>query len=418
VYFTRQSLKVGLVLVLCNYLSLAHPLGIFLKHNTIGISVMKFSMPLLLISTLSFASIAQAETFSISDLGSGVLNDISLYSGAGITLGANTNAGGNMQGPNPITIGVGSVVGGNLEAGTAITTGADSTVEGYLQAGTTITTGVNSIVEGHAICGTTITAGYDSQINGMAEAGETFIPSIGSNTPIGYSEGLALIPGYTAPVVENKKAQLEQVQKNLLALGKTGYTSLPITFGTDSMTLRPGIYDSGDYLTIRAGMTLTLDGSNPNGGESVPTVFVFNIHNYLAFAAGAQVVLNNVHRDSRVIWNVLGDVVGTSGNMVAAADVTIRGFIIARGFIETGADTDIFGIGQSCGGAVAVSNYIGLGARSTIGVKDCDSTFSSSTETEGDGTPTADETPTANDNEMGDNGMDENEMDENTTTGG
>jgi hypothetical protein len=378
VYFSRQYLKVSIVLVLCSYISLADPLGIFLKHSTTGISVMKFSMPLLLISTLSFASIAQAETFSISDLDSGVLNDISLYSGAGITLGANTNAGGNMQGPNPITIGVGSIVGGNLEAGTAITTGADSKVKGYLQAGTTITTGANSIVEGYAIGGTTITAGYMSSIGGEAKAGETFIPGILSNAAGGTTEGQALISGsdFMAPVVKNKKAQLELVQRKLLALGETkGSTSLPLTFGTVSERLFPGIYDSGNYLTIRAGMTLTLDGKD----SKVPSDFVFNIHNYLAFAAGAQVVLENVHPDSRVIWNVLGDVVGTSGNMVAAADVKIRGFIIARGFVETGADTAIYGIGNSCGGAVAVSNYIGLGARSTIGAVGCDSTFSSPT---------------------------------------
>jgi hypothetical protein len=379
--------------VLCSYISLADPLGIFLKHSTTGISVMKFSMPLLLISTLSFASIAQAEPFSISDLDGGILDGISLYSGAGITLGANTNAGGNMQGPNPITLGADSVVGGNIEGGTAITTGAGSIVKGYLQAGTTITTGADSAVDGYAIGGTTITAGDNSWIVGLAEAGETFIPGVGSNPVSGYIEGRALIPGsgFMAPVIENKKYQLELLQQELLALGdpdgSTPSTPLPITFGTVSMTLSPGIYDSGDYLTIRAGMILTLVGKGPDDG---PSDFVFNIHNYLAFAAGAQVVLENFHPDSRVIWNVLGDVVGTSGNMLAAADVKIRGFIIARGFIETGADTSIFGIGNSCGGAVAVSNYIGLGARSTIGAEDdenCVSTFSSSTTSEPDVAP-------------------------------
>lgn len=152
-------------------------------------------------------------------------------------------------------------------------------------------------------------------------------------------------------------------------LGEGNSTALDITFGETNRTLTSGIYDSLDYLTIRAGKTLTLDGENKKGD------FLFNVHNYLDFASGATVKLVNFKDDSKVIWNVLGDVTGTAGYMQAAAGVSIRGFVFARGYVGTGADTTIFGVGNSCGGAASGQQKVGFGARNTIGAAGCTSTF-------------------------------------------
>ncbi|MFT5023951.1 MAG: hypothetical protein ACI9O3_001560 [Colwellia sp.] len=53
------------------------------------------------------------------------------------------------------------------------------------------------------------------------------------------------------------------------------------------------------------------------------------------------------------------------------AGAKARGYIFARGFIQTGADSIIAGIGNDCGGAYSASNFIEFGADTVIDKKDC-----------------------------------------------
>jgi hypothetical protein len=330
---------------------------------------MKYINKVLMITTLSMMFNAQASLIPLGLLG-GPLNDQTVYANFGLTLGADTNVGGNMLGASSISIGVNSVVGGNIKAGTAVTTGAGSSVGGYIQAGTAVNTGVSSLVMGDVFSGTSTSTGGTSTVNGNIEAGGLYSEGIDAEVIGTVTDNLATNdPLYMPPVVENQNTQIGTAQETLRLLGLVNSTFLDNTFGTVDATLTAGIYDSADYLTIRADTTLTLDGQGIDGD------FLFNIHNYLDFAAGAKLELINFTDDSKIIWNVLGDNVGTAGYFQAAAGATIRGFIFARGFVGTGADTTILGVGNSCGGAVSRENYVGFGARNTIGAEGCVSTF-------------------------------------------
>ncbi|MFT5810872.1 MAG: LruC domain-containing protein [Gammaproteobacteria bacterium] len=363
---------------------------------------------------LFFVSSAHAG-FIPSNLLDTDLDDQSTYAAQTVNLGAGTTVGGNVQGFKPITTGAGSVISGNVSGGTTVTTGADSSVGGYIEAGTTVTTGANSSVGDYIEAGTTVTTGADASVGSYVHAGTTattgagasVVGSIFSGTTattgglgvsgpatVGggieagglYTSGagalvsgaindqLAFILGYVPPApppaVINQKAQFDAVQATLNQLGVTeGSTNLDITFGISNETLTSGVYDSLNYLSMRADQTLTLDG------EGVEGDFLFNIHNYLDFAAGSKVELINFTDNSKVIWNVIGDAVGSSGYVQAAANVSMRGFIFANGYVNTGANTTLFGVGDSCGGAVSVNDYILFGADNTIGAVGCDTSF-------------------------------------------
>jgi LruC domain-containing protein len=327
---------------------------------------MKYINKLLITMMFSFGSSAHAG-FIPPDLLDTELNDQSTYAALGVTLGARSTLGGNMQGFAPITIGVDTVVGGNVSAGTVVTSGAGSSVGGYIQAGTTASTGVGGSVGGSVFSGTTAGTGANSTVGGDIEAGTTYTAGAGAIVSGVIYDQLSLVPGYVAPTVINQKDQLDAVQATLNQLGVTeGATNLDITFGVVDETLTAGVYDSVNYLTIRAGKTLTLDGQGVDGD------FLFNIHNYLDFAAGSKVELINFTDNSKVIWNVIGDAVGSSGYMQAAADVSIRGFIFAKGYVNTGDRTTLYGVGNSCGGAVSANNYVLFGADNIIGAMGCD----------------------------------------------
>jgi len=337
---------------------------------------MKHINKLFIISILFVMPNAQASLITSvpSNLLDGVLSEQSIYANLGVTLGVNTKVGGNVQGASAITTGVNSVIGGSTEAGTSVTTGAGSIIGGNVKAGTTVNTGVGSVVEGSVISGTTTGTGGTSTVNGDIEAGGIYSEGIGATTNGTVTDMLASDPTYVAPTVENQSSQIGDVQETLRLLGVGNSTDLDITFGTVSETLTTGIYDSLDYLTIRAGMTLTLDGEGVDGD------FIFNIHNYLNFAADASVELINFTDDSQVIWNVLGDNTGTAGYFEAAAGADIIGFVFARGYVGTGAYTTISGVGDSCGGAFSSESYAGFGANNTIGSDGCVSSFANVSE--------------------------------------
>ncbi len=316
--------------------------------------------------------------FIPSDLLDENLNNQSIYAAQGVTLGAGTDVGGNIQSVTSITIGVMSIVGGNIEAGTAAKTGADSRVGGNVSAGTSVTTGAKSntgedtppgdgtFVVGNVFSGTSTTVGGDSTINGNIEAGETVTMGIAGKVSGIVTENLATDAGYSPPTVISQKAQLDRVQEELFRLGDNqGFKKLDITFGLKDETLTSGIYDSHNYLTIRAFKTLTLDGENKTGD------FLFNVHNYLTFAADSKVKLINFKENSKVIWNVMGDVTGTVGYMATGARADVRGFIVANGYVKTGANSTIYGIGDTCGGAISVNDYVTFGADNTIGAPGC-----------------------------------------------
>jgi LruC domain-containing protein len=352
----------------------------------------------LVISTCLFFALSTAQA-SNGPLLDSALNNQSLYASGYITMGARTTVGGNAQSATAITLAADAVVGGNTEAGTAVTLGADATVVGYIEAGSTVTLGVAAIIEGSILAGTTATVGADAVVNGELVAGTTVTidatvevvgdvlagttvtigagsifhgdVDAGTTTTIGAGvqiDGIltanSLLVPPSPPLVTNQEALLTSIQTTLKALG-TGTELVSITFGTNNETLEAGIYSTIDYLTITGGKTLTLDGKGVDG------TWIFNIANYLSFAIDAKVILLNVTDNSTVIWNVLGDKTGSAGYTQLGAGAETTGFIFAKGFVQTGANAVIEGIGNDCGGAYSATNFIEFGADSVIGQPGC-----------------------------------------------
>ncbi|WP_223813319.1 ice-binding family protein [Colwellia hornerae] len=357
---------------------------------------MKLIKLLLFFLVLSAVPSAQA---SFQPLLGSDLNNQSLYASGYITMGARTTIGGNIQSATAITLAANAIVGGNIEAGTAVTLGAAAGVNGYIQSATTVTLGASAVVDGSITAGTTATVGASAKIDGELNAGTTVTIAAtvevggnvlaGSTVTVGASSlfggdvdagttttigaGVGIVGALTASslkivalptIVNSQEALITSVQQDIKDLG-TGTELVSTTFGTNDETLEAGIYSTINYLTIAIGKTLTLDGKGMDGS------WIFNIANYLTFSANAKVILKDVTDNSTIIWNVLGDKTGSAGYTQLGAGAEARGYIFARGFVQTGADSMIAGIGNDCGGAYSASNFIEFGADTVIGKKDC-----------------------------------------------
>jgi cytoskeletal protein CcmA (bactofilin family) len=352
--------------------------------------------PLLFILLLFSVNGAQA---GLTPLLGSQLDNQSLYASGYITLGAETTVGGNIQSTASVTVAAGAIVGGNIESGTTttlgasagvggyiestktVTLGASATVDGSIQAGTTSTIGASSKIKGDLMTGTTATIAAQVEVDGDVLAGSTvtvgadsiFGGNVDAGTTTTIGAGVKINGELTsnssqtvspAPVVMNQEELITSVQTTLKELGK-GTELVSTTFGTNDEILEAGIYSTINYLSIAMGKTLTLDGKGTDGS------WVFNISNYLSFAANAKVILNNVTDNSSIIWNVLGDKTGSAGYTQLGAGAEVRGYIFAKGFVQTGANALIAGVGNDCGRAFSATNFIEFGANSVIGNEGC-----------------------------------------------
>jgi cytoskeletal protein CcmA (bactofilin family) len=351
---------------------------------------------LLFISVLFSVTNAQA---GFTPLLGTQLNNQSLYASGYITMGAGTAVGGNVQSTASVMVAEGAIVGGNIESGTATTLGAKAGVGGYIKSTNTVTLGASATVDGSVQAGTTLTKAESSKIQGDLTAGTTatiaalvevdgdvlagstvtvgagsiFGGNVDAGTTATIAAGVKINGELTsnssqpippAPSVMNQEALITSVQTTLKELGK-GTELVSTTFGTNDETLEAGIYSTINYLSIAMGKTLTLDGKGIDGS------WVFNISNYLSFAADAKVILNNVTGNSSIIWNVLGDKTGSAGYTQLGAGAEVRGHIFAKGFVQTGANALIAGVGNDCGGAFSATNFIEFGADNVIGNEGC-----------------------------------------------
>lgn len=327
------------------------------------------------------------------------LNNQSLYASGYITAGARTTIGGNIQSATAVTLAANAIAAGNVQAGAAATLGANAGVVGYIEAGSTVTLGVAAIVNGFIQAGTTATIGASAVIDGSVVTGTTatfdalvevsgdvlagttvtvgagsiFHGNVdaGTTTTIGAGvqiDGILTANSLLVPppplLITNQEVLITSMQIALKDLG-TGTELVSTTFGVNNETLEAGIYSTIDYLTITGGKTLTLDGKGVDG------TWIFNIANYLSFAIDAKVILLNVTDNSTIIWNVMGDKPGAAGYTQLGAGAETTGFILAKGFVQTGANTVIEGIANDCGGAYSATNFIEFGADSVIGQTGC-----------------------------------------------
>jgi LruC domain-containing protein len=364
-----------------------------LRHKQSFWAFINSPLFMVMLFIMSSAQLA-AQSLADSDL-----NNQSLYASGYITAGARTTVGGNVQSATAVTLAANAIFAGNVEAGAATTLGADAGVVGYIEAGSTVTLGVAAIVNGFIQTGTTATVGASAIIDGSivagttatfdtlvevtgdvlagttvtVGAGSTFHGNVdaGTTTTIGAGvqiDGILTANSLLVPppplLVTNQEVLITTMQTALKDLG-TGTELVSITFGVNNETLEAGIYSTIDYLTITGGKTLTLDGKGVDG------TWIFNIANYLSFAIDAKVILLDVTDNSTIIWNVLGDKPGAAGYTQLGAGAETTGFILAKGFVQTGANTVIEGIANDCGGAYSATNFIEFGADSVIGQTGC-----------------------------------------------
>jgi hypothetical protein len=183
-----------------------------------------------------------------------------------------------MQVATSASRGASRVVGGCIETGIMSVTGEGSTIKGYLYSGTTSNTGANSIVMGNltGVTGTGLGAG--STDGGNIRAGGLITCGVGDIVTSTVEENPLVTLGHSVSEVIIQTTKIAAGQKALKYMG-TGTTLTLITFGTNDETLTEVIYCTLDYSTIAGGKTLTVDG------RCVDSNFLFNISNYLTFAA-------------------------------------------------------------------------------------------------------------------------------------
>jgi serine acetyltransferase len=296
---------------------------------------MNLSKQLLYVPVFFIISVSQANATPLLDSN---LNSQTVYSGSGITMGADSKINGN----------------GNIQAVVSVDLGASVTIGGNAFAGIDLTLGNSTIVNGDATAGTrALVIGAHAKVGGDAKAGTSVTVSA-----TGSVDGNILEDSVTNFDANANKTQLEQAQATLFNMPTDITLSSTITGNT---TLQPGVYYAPNHLTTTAGITLTLDGNNE------PNFWVFNIKDYLAFGANLTIKLLNVTRNSTIIWN-------TGTYTTIGADSSFVGVVFADTYITTGANTSLIGIDDACGGLFTTNGVITLGASntdSTVGSADC-----------------------------------------------
>jgi hypothetical protein len=361
---------------------------------------MKLLKQVIFIPMLSLAVSAQASADTDPPLLDTGLNKQTIYSGAAISTGAGSIVGGNLQSVAATTLGAQTVVGANLEAGAAITLGASakvgadvtayeaitlgaySRVGGNLKSRAAADLGAHAVVSGDVISEASVTLG-DTASSGGSSSGNV-VAGIGAvvlganSTVYNVKAGTSITKSASARIngnrddttytevnvsaVANRKAELDKAQLALRSMATTHPYATTITVDT---RLEPGVYNAPG-LTTTAGITLTLDGSDPNNSTAplAPAAWVFNIDTYLSFGANLTMILENVHPDSTIIWN-------TGGYTFVGAGSNLIGAILAGTYVTTGAGTELAGINNACGGILTITGAVTLGANNTMGGEDC-----------------------------------------------
>jgi hypothetical protein len=348
--------------------------------------------PIVLHSDLTAKTIA-AETYSASGAGATIRGDIvsGTYTslgadallntqsqryetrGAGVTYGTIT---GDVDSGEYVSTGANSVVGGDVDSGTYVSTGDAALIGGNVDSGTTTTTGANSTVVGNIDSGGVVTLGAGSNAQNVTAEGSVGGESAASTVSISVNA----LGTKAAKPIPSPGALITSEQQRLKTLGTASSAiNLPgagaTTYDPAGETFQAGIYNIADIFSVTASSFITLEGSG-DADES----WVFNISNYMVWGAGSEVVLNNVHNDSNVIWNILGDSTGGAdlGSAVLGAGVDFTGSILANTFISVGGHYPVnqegayvTDAGSNCGGLYSATSYVSVGALSIVGGENC-----------------------------------------------
>ena len=285
------------------------------------------SLPLTIGGVLATGGIIDNDVVHVTITGvaiSSSFSDLSIYSGAYLSAGAD------------------AVVNGGIMTGGYTSLGAGSTLAGNIFSGGYTSTGASAVVTGDVLSGGYVTAGASSTISGAIAAVAAITPFAGGSQEI--------LPAATMVGQQADAKQLVIEAQN--ALNAMPGTALAEYLGNE--TLFAGVYKSATLNTV-AGTTLTLDGQG-----LINQTWVFNVADILALGANTKIVLINAGENATVLWNA-------SGYASIGADAQILGTVFAYNYISVGANTIVTGPNGTNGGLFTQTNYMTFGAGVHVG---------------------------------------------------
>jgi serine acetyltransferase len=161
--------------------------GMNLMKFVKGFFVIKLFSAVSMFAAVSISQAAPPPSFNTP------LDDLVIYSGAAITIGASSNLGGHIQIMEAATVGASTIVAGSMAVGKAITIGADSAISGSITAGDAGTIGADTIIEGDLTTGGASTSGAKTDVSNI---------SVGGNI----TAGAAVTIGAGAEIVGNVRS--------------------------------------------------------------------------------------------------------------------------------------------------------------------------------------------------------------------
>jgi predicted acyltransferase (DUF342 family) len=196
------------------------------------------------------------------------LDNLVIYSGAAITIGASSNVGGNIQVNAGATLGASTVVGGSIIAGAAVTLGASAQVSGSIAARDAGTIGANSTVGGDLTAGDAATLGANSisgniMVGGNLTAGAEILVGAGVVITGNLRSGAANSGNLGANTIVGGNAQAGAA----LTFGANAVVGGSVQAGTGVVALGVNAAVAGD---ATAGTTITLAAGATVGGDQFP----------------------------------------------------------------------------------------------------------------------------------------------------
>ena len=363
------------------------------------------------------------------------LDNLTIYSGAAVTMGASSIINGNIQVEAAATLGATTTVSGYIVAGAAVTLGAsakvgdyieardaatigaDATIGGHLTAGDAATLGANTIdgnimVDGDLTAGAAIIVGKKAVITGDLRSGAAASTDLGADAIVrgNATAGTALTFGADAKVGGNAQAGT-----GAMALGENAAVTGDARAGT-SITLAAGASVGGNS-TPGSIEQFTNDPKEPIDDQSpalnkiqkklakinkdhelatsitVNTTLTKGVYHTTALTTTASITLTFDGEGVDGHWLINSDsfiAFGASTKMVlknvtanstitwnagsytdAGASAKLVGTFFAGSYILIGASTSLEGIGDGCGGFFTTTGAVTLGASNSIGPLNC-----------------------------------------------
>jgi predicted acyltransferase (DUF342 family) len=338
------------------------------------------------------------QAFAAVTLGASAIVEGDLLSGAAVTLGADGEVGGDLAARDAGTIGADATIGNNLTTGDAATLGATTEVGGNLTAGGSILVGVGSTIIGDLTSGAAADLGANASVGGKAIAGTAL--TLGADTTVG------------GDAVAGTGALALGARVEVLTGTATGGTI--VTVGTNAI-VRSGLIYPGNVTLVPTANKAGIDDKkapltdvqkgladlySPAGNELSSTMVVSTrlapgVYHATALTttAGITLTLDGTGNTSPVAWVINVDtfinfganltmeleqvppgstiIFNAGGYTAIGANSIVKGKFYAGTYITTGAGAWLTGSGNNCGGMFTTNGAITLGASNTIGAPSC-----------------------------------------------